>query len=348
MRYDELYEMIVRHNSDELEGSAIVAFKDSIWIIPTDLDGDALDNLVNSIDTHTKFESDNDVQDVYELLSELNDSRKDILTGYIHDNMLTFSHEGGGHSPSSSPLVKKVVKQLKLDGVNKTTYNGYSDDEVSTEIYPEQLKGDLKGPFYHGTSSKSLMGIIKNGLQPKPENSRWNDQPGHYDFDYDDRVFLTNMFNTSVYHANRTKDIDNSVPVVIQFKDVPDHSLITLDYDMARMYSDDETLDRENYSHRASEHDYNKERRKKNSSIHSKTDINKMTGIFAYKGRVPAKMIDAIYIAVGTEDENNITTKEDCVRLSSASEVKEALEIIDLLGYYDPSFDPAEMEDEDY
>lgn len=341
---DKIYEMIVRHNSDELEGSAIVAYRDSIWIIPVDLDGDELDNVVNSIDTHTKNDSDVDVETVYDLISDLNDSRPDILAGYITDNMISFSDYNGGHSPQSSPLIKKVIKQLNLDGVTKSAF--VVDDNIDIHFHKDKLKGDLKGPFFHGTTTRYLRDIMKKGLVPKPENSRWDDEPGNYDFAYDDRVFLTNMFDVAAFHANRGKNNDGTVPVIIQFKDVPDHSLITLDYDMARMYSDDETLDKENYSHRATEHPFNKKRREKNHERHKKTNINKMTGIFAYKGRVPAKMIDAIYFPSGLDD-NNIYTKSDSFKITSASEVIKALEIIDLLGYYDPYYDPHEFEDED-
>jgi len=275
-----LTEMIV---NKEQSGNIIIAFRQWLWIV--NYNSDKYFEILNSIlsvhpqrDKLRKLISR--IDDIESLISWLNDYIPDVLCGCLinHGNTLQINQSSMTISLTTSPLVKKVARELGVKNVNYSYYDEDDEDAVLRKKV-KSLRGNLDVIWYHGTTSKYLYDILRLGLKPGERGSNYIDQ----DIVHDDIIFLAAKLDEAQHHAWHTVNRVGGHPIVLQVNKIPDKSLIIPDYDVDRLSSQNI------YNHFGSrEHD----------AIYS-TDSNramKDAGLIGYKGRIPASMFSAVIL----------------------------------------------------
>ena len=268
-----LSEMIVRRYDDD--GDTLIAFKDSIWVV------DEYDYDRNENGIHDEIEKI--AGRVPERLLDIADIRSDILVASYDSTGKTITIQGHdlGQHPETSKLIQKVAKQL---GIKSVDY-GNSSGDIDASYSPKELKGQLPEYGYHGTSLHRLRGILRTGLAAQ-NMGNWGS------IHTKGAIFFAVSDSVPRFHANRTAEKDQDIPVIIKFK-IPDQSKIFADYDVAS----------ELYGawnpHLPSEYSNSSTMPAKPSGItqHHKRPQNlwKNMGIFGYKGRISPSMFVEFY-----------------------------------------------------
>lgn len=205
-----------------------------------------------------------------------------VIFGYIDDDMLRITRTSlDAQSPITSPAIKKLVHELRLDGAVG------EDEEDEEEIFfpKREMKGDLPDYLYHGTSSEYLDSIMSKGLIGEESRSNWAESG----IAHNNLVFGTDHINReTIFHATRTARRTGGIAVILKLK-VPDKNNLVPDFDIAAELglSDDDVWntgyeDLENFHSRGSETHYPKK-------------LWKRMGIFGYRGRIPPSHIVKIY-----------------------------------------------------
>ena len=325
--------MMERHGDPE--GDTVVAHRGNIWRFSDSRNPQMLADIAQQTGID---ETDN----WHDIESDVMENRPDIFIGRITDDnyLHNSSYEEFSHG-AESPLIKKIVQFYKLDG-----YKSASDDEENEETYwSSELKGQSPDYAYHGTNSAALEGIIKYGLYPSEENStNWN-------FSFSDKIYLTTKENYAIYHANNSAHKQKSNPILIRVQ-IPDKNRITADYDVAKTYGMTDVADREGYTNQISQHtqSYDIQRTNKIQKHSPKTDFTKASGVFAYKGRIPAKFIQWIgYKNNYDQDPDSRLTKDEMQVIHDKNDWPEFVEMMNEYGYYDPVYlDELRREEEEY
>lgn len=140
-------------------------------------------------------------------------------------------------------------------------------------------------------------------------------------------VFFSSRFDEAAYHASHTTDRvmtkkrQTTVPVIIEFY-IPDKNKLVPDYDVAALAKGVRAPNQEFYA------DLQKEKKPRQLSLE--------TGIWGYKGRIPASFIKYVYVPklpfelIDKPDKMHYFTSKDYKRLSP----KTALKYLEQLDYY--------------
>lgn len=271
-----LNEMFIEGKRNLKDGAFILAYRSKIWVVQDAYD---LKNLSKKIQSSIKKETK------VKSINSIRDKRPDVLQGQYRDNgrqkiLEIYSGLNFQHNIHSSLLIKKVSQAL---GVEKVVY---SDSDHGGEVqseYTQNLQAKVPNWAYHGTSSKYLMSILKNGLQPKPDQTNFSSVV------HEDHIFLTLDPVKACFHAQIAAGDEYSPeynPIIFKVK-IPDPNLIQADYDV------DKQSGQTTYKKM-----YKKERDEKEKGIMpgDPTKLSKSFGIFAYKGKILPQHIEEVHV----------------------------------------------------
>ncbi len=229
-------------------------------------------------------------------------------------------------------------------GISRVVVNGYSYDCEDEEDahYAHEMSGNLPAIALHGTSSQHITDILRYGLRPDTEHGNWPIGK------FKGRVFLTVSRNKAVFHANHATQDERRArghPVVVKMK-IPDRMLIDMDFDIASAYygMDHDAVPRE-YAHaRDTSQGYHPGTPHRIRKFSPKTDFTRETGVFSYRGRIPAQYVVSVIVPVSSAAP---LSQENSVEV----QVKDFVENLDMFlewGFYDEvAFDEMRYEDEE-
>jgi len=303
-------EMIVRHNNPN--GDYVIAFKDSIWIV----DEDDMENPEVARKIADRI-GEMEIGDLYDLVERRPDA---IIARLDMDNnlMQMMGNETAQH-PTTSKLIKKIVKQLDLDQV--VTDSGQS-------IWKYEIKGKLPTEGFHGTTMKAMSSIMRKGLMAQSQGN-WNE------IHTEGVVFFTPNPAYAMYHAELNADKTGDIPVVVEFK-IPDGNKIVPDYDIASLLyhsQSDEVINTVYQNTNFPSSDYYGVRDK--VKVHQKRPENlyKDFGIFGYEGRIPASFFELIYSSLyPTQDDMSYEFDIDDYNRMSTKDFAEILKVYEEFG----------------
>lgn len=282
-------ELIVNSMSSNNQPS-IIAWKDKIFII--DKDTKDLTPVIEflkqtsyykryhgGLESKPSHPTEPDVDDVMDFAKELEDAvvgqwRKDEKELYLYTNNI---------NPSTSLLLRKVIKQL---GIHKVTRDTPDDKQLTT--HRKNIKGEIPDVLYHGTNSKYIENILQWGILPPGESgseSNWARQKiYHYEV-----IFLTSTQDNAFAYSYISARQNNAYPFVFQVR-IPDKNLFIPDFDAdpdreTQQYSNIEPCKNTTFSMRPS-----------TMSLH--------TGKFGYTGKISPQFIDWIYFKIGEHGEH--------------------------------------------
>ncbi len=293
-----LNEMFIEGKRSLKDGSFILAYRSKIWVFPDEQSMEqASKRMVSSIRKETVVKKFRGNRSDFE-------ERPDVLMAAFRiegDRKELHLSRGLNYNPrpEHSVLVKKVAQALGVTHVFQDSESGNDDVPVQTG---NLAKEQTPTWGYHGTSSKYLMGILKNGISPKPQQSNFDTVL------HDKTVFLTTDPSKAVFHS--TKAIQEEAPnksargygefrlrtddagnlkyqrVILRLK-VPDASLIVSDYDIDRegdqvTYTDMHTSKQSRAVHGTIPGDARK--------------VSMSLGVFGYRGRILPQHIESVFV----------------------------------------------------
>lgn len=103
------------------------------------------------------------------------------------------------------------------------------------------------------------------------------------------------------------------------------------------------SMDREGYTASLRPDEWDKSRVERIAKYDRGTNYTREIGIFGYRGRIPSSFFSSIYVADG----EGPLTDENAVQITNRTEMLKAIEMIEDLGSYDPSYQPEEDEEND-
>lgn len=318
MNFKEFYlnEMMVVGKKPQ-DGDYIIAFDKWIWAINDDMNINEQTRIIKQIIEQLKNDlGDEKTQDLdrlldsdaYDFVSELEEEISDVLVGLIEKRTLHLLNRYNQFDPKSSPLVKKVVNQLKLRTAS------YEEDMDSTQkrISKNKMIGKIPDIGYHGTTTDYLERIMAIGLRPRESESNYKKR-GIY---HDDLVFFSTRIGEAMHHAVHTANVVGGVPVILEFT-IPDKDLIIADYDIEKLTGSDR--------HYTGMGEPNK------NSISYNKDPDKLSrqfGIYGYKGNIKPVFIKKVYVS--KEGKNVYNIESDFQKMNP----KTALKYLNY-GYFD-------------
>jgi hypothetical protein len=235
------------------------------------------------------FENDDEIKDFsdfYDFFSE-KEHTLDFILGKIYDDTLyVFDFHSISPNPSTSILIKKIMKQFKLKFVERSNFEG---DSIVEYIEDNKIH-NLPEYLYHGTSIKYADKIMRFGLKPGESKSNFP----HVIEKYDNLIFLGPL-QKAVFHAVTTSAITDTDPIIFRVK-IPDQNKLYPDYDIDRFF------EQKYYSFKLKEMETKSE-----GDSFSKS---REAGFFAYIGRIPANNIVEILLAPNPEDIESITSND--------------------------------------
>lgn len=348
--FEILNEMIIR-TGKPIDGNTVVAFGAYIWMFNSGADQQDQDErkILKDIQEKTgirlrSIRQKNSTSDVNfeDVENEIRDNRPDILLASIYNNQLYIRDTTSQHFPASSPLVKKVMKQLGLYKVTISRSDWEGDDDEA-EFRTHELKGDIPDIVYHGTCTRYASSILRTGLRPT-DNANWMDQ----NLKFRDKIFLTADENNAMFHANRQAEKLNCAPVVIATR-IPDRNLITMDYDVATMFYGASPKTKKTGYHKeikaaAKNQSWRTKHVKTIQKFNPKTDFTKASGIFAYKGSIRPSFFVGFISTLSEEGHLSLSNKG--FEFDNIQEFKKALEMYDHHGFYDSDYQPEDDEED--
>lgn len=305
------------------DGDYIIAYKEYLWTFSermntplSDLDERIYDEMKEILSHfHIEIEEDMDYTDVVDMIRETQHSVLFIIGNVVGNSLYISGEDNYRHSTASKTLLK-VMDELNLSTVVVSSYLVSEEgDEIISEFRhaKEELLEPLENKsFFHGTNMKYALSIIKKGLIPKPEQTNYRNIKHH------DKVFVTLNPERSQFHAYTAANEKESVPVILKLK-IPDVTKLVLDYDVAV-----ELYGREHYQTMKLDYDDVHSIATNGDSWHpeltdlvpkddlaqvqDKSSLNTKLGVFGYKGRIPATMIEEIWTS---EDNIQLYVLED-------------------------------------
>ena len=308
----------------------VIAYGKDVWLFQSDEDVQA---AYPEIAKDLELDEDASVSDFYELQEEVQEyERSDILFGRIEDGELQLfdSTSTFKRDPRSSILIKKLVKELGLQGVSQYASDG-DGEEIRASKYT--IKGEIGDTAYHGTSSDYLEGIFKLGLVPGEKKTNFEG------ISHPDAVFISTRMDKAVFHANHTAKKTGGDPVIIEMK-IPDKNLLIPDYDVDVGAGDTGCYD---YICKVTREKAGKYSKMKGDSF----SLSKEFGIYGYKGRIPASFMKAYHISMNAQEEGTEYSTIDDFTEATPEEAKTYLYTKENYGYgslEDDDFD----DDDDY
>jgi len=264
--------------SGDLDGAQwLVAYKDKVWLFPDEDLGYARGAIEHALHQQELETIDNVVQ--------VAEEDPGVIVGRLQNKILyIYGQSNFAPDPRTSIALKKIVSQLKLKGVEKST-----GDDSSELIKKSKIKGTLPDTVYHGTSSKYLRKILSTGLRAAESGTNYPNAISHSDL-----VFFTSRPDEAKYHAVHTVDhlagrtnvrrqfsSPMTIPVILEMS-IPDKDKVVPDFDVSALSSDEKPLSPSGYKA------LQKEKIPRQQS--------QETGIFGYRGRIPASFIKYVYV----------------------------------------------------
>jgi len=266
---DLMRELLV--SGDVKTAQYLVAYKEKVWLLPSE---DVPPRTAVEISKALNILPTFDVHGIRDHAEE----NLDVVIGSLNNRILYIYGAGSlTLDPKTSLILKKIVHQLKLKGVERA-----ADD--STELTKKsKIKGALPDVVYHGTSSKYLRKILSTGLRPGESESNYPKVISHQDL-----VFFTSRPEEAKYHAVHTADKRQNnvkehmdIPVILEMS-IPDPAKLVADYDVAALSAEEKPLSKVGYW------------ALQNKKIPRQQ--SQETGIWGYRGRVSANFIKYVYI----------------------------------------------------
>lgn len=292
---------IIDHRADKDDSYTVLTFGPYLWLLDTDI-GDAQEAA--------RFLAKELPEDVSTQIEE-EGLGTDWLFGIVADNELYLQNLGMGHDPKSSLLVKKVVKQLNLGGVERQAHM-YDEDPEFTQ--PEDILGKIPSVMYHGTTSNALLGpsgILRVGLRPGSQmgKSNWQSQ-GVW---HDKVVSLISTIDQAKFHAlNAVSSAGGAYkggfPIIIGFN-IPDPKRIVADYDVD--YQTGMTTYPQQHKASQKQRGELSGRERQGRVGRGPRSTSSDVGVVGYEGRIPAKFIDGVtYFSPNEESWKQIESLE--------------------------------------
>lgn len=311
------------------KGEHFVAYKSHVFLLDPHsqgVDDPIVRQMANFLGTDSKY------IDTHDYLSNLRDTRPDILQGQIKDSLITLQTDNFQHGTGSS-LLKHVMRAL---GVTNVEYQ--NSEEVYREHSDWQITGELPEYMFHGTTSQHAIRILRFGLQPGESTTNYPGRGPHGNISHDDVIFLAEDVDTAAHHATHTtqQGFPDIFPVIFRFK-VPDQSLLVSDYDVEIMYDESFEGNIYNNTYKAPQDEFD-------ASIKEEPfDFSKKVGVMGYRGRIPANFIVDIMIRPEGGEYYNYSG-EEWISVT-ADQLQQALEFEDATMY---AYEPEEDEYEEY
>ena len=275
----------------------VLAFDKWIYLFGKETNKKLFLDIIKKIPSIEDWDKYEDIQDNYDFLTVLKEEVPDVLVGYINGKNLNLLSIGSfTPDPRSSPLIQKVLKQLKLNSVS------YTEDLESTEtkVTKKKTTSTIPDIAYHGTSSIYLNSILSKGLMAGESDSNYAKQ-GIY---HPDLVFFSTRIGEALHHSLATAQQKKGVPVILEFK-IPDKDQIIADFDLEKLTGKDIYYGNvQGNSSRMSS--YQKDPNK----------LSKHFGIYGYKKRIPSSFISAVWIPKDLNSVNPSLELVDFVKTS--------------------------------
>jgi hypothetical protein len=329
--FKEFFQLIneMRERFPESEGRNIIAHRGNIWRfedVPSE-------SMQTDIIEHIGIEQDD--KEWYDVEQYIIEERPDVFIGNItSDKYLESKSWNEFTHSSSSPLIKQLINHFKLYGFRIDDEEGYP----LQQYHRSELKGQYPDVAYHGTNIKALQQIIKYGLNPSEGNS------SNWPFRFNDKIYMTVNKNLAIFHANNSANKQKSQPILLKIR-IPDKNKITIDYDVAKTYGLEADSDEEGYGQRIKQHTSSHDiKRMDQIKKHSaKTNFTKVSGVFAYKGRIPVKFIE--WIGYKNDEELGLNNNNLQV-LQDKDQWPKFVEMMDNFNFYDPDYEEETYEEQ--
>ena len=260
-----------------------IAFRGDLWLFE-DLSDEEIEEIHRTIvSNHPEGKDlpDYTVRDQHDLMQWVQETILDSFVGsWDSRRRVIFTNTEIGPSPTSSPLIKKVVDALGARSIRHETQVMYGDDDWewrNIKYTKKQIRGEIPDNMYHGTSTEYLPGIFKLGLAPGESQTNYPTIVHHYD-----KVFLTAKFEEALYHAIHTSGKVGGFPTVLEFK-VPDKNLLVPDYDA-------------DVSAIGSDPMYPGSNDKRSWASVGPMKASKHAGLFGYWGTIPVRNLKSVYL----------------------------------------------------
>lgn len=299
LRYQDLItELRKVGDTSELEGKTFILASDGYVFVFDDSE-----NIADEFNSRY-FKPEDDAygisadMDMYDLYRHFEDyvftGSEYFIVGKIENN-IAFVHTERETDPDSilNKEVKKLVKELNLDGIMTADTVYYDDNDLEVEEFVsrndviDSVVGD--GIFYHGTSLEVFDSIMKKGIYHTGNSTNFGNIVHE-----ENTVFVTTKYKKALFHAIHSAKKTNSAPVVIKLK-IPEPYRLILDYDIA--------IDKYGIKHPLVQqlgYDYvfnntgatqwievEPKFEEEWKNIIDKSSYNTKAGIFGYKGRIP-------------------------------------------------------------
>lgn len=323
---DILLEMVVRYRAPD--GSMVIAHRDSLWVLSED-DDDTPAAVLDDIRRRTGLVGTT----MRGLLDNARDSRPDIVTGYVEGGVLfVYAYHSAAHQ-QTNPQLRKVMQALGLHELRVGDTDSNADDIETT--FDIGAVGQWPSTFYHGTSTRYLALILRQGLRPT-RNSNWKR------VNFRDRIFLTSHMQYALSQANsQTSGGERDKPILIETR-IPDPAKIMPDLDvMATFYGKQHpSAQATGYSRKIKTQKWDRERIKNIARYSPGTDWTRSTGIIAYRGAIRPTFFTTVYFP----GEEGSMTPDNAVPVDARDRDKlwTALDMVEDFGFYDPSYRPEE------
>ena len=260
-----------------------IVYKDNLFIVD---DSSDLDKLAPYFVEHPQMDRCGDwgnpfnaVEDFDEFINRMMEFAPDILVGrYDKGEKTIYLNTNQQFSPTSSLLLKKVVKQLGIKHVTKAEFDG-EGDEVEQGYSKKKILGRVPDIIYHGTTSKYLGNILRYGLKPNESDSNFRQQKIYNP----NEVFFAADFNISQFYAFNARGLNGGIPIILQMG-IPDKDLLKPDFD-----ADTSSTQPQYYAHKGG---LGRQGRSDMSSV----GLSREQGKWGYSGRIPASFIQWIYV----------------------------------------------------
>lgn len=271
-------------------GENVVAFKDKIYLFDyTEWDKTSsifLKELAGYFPR--EFPENPEFDDFDEFIEYLEREVKldyQILTGFVDENNKLYIYNSDTYDSHSnySVLLNKVVKELSKYGVS------YEEHDVLRQL-KTPVRKEIPDVVYHGTGSAYIKDILKYGVKPV-DFSNWS-------IKNEGLIFFSSKPKVAKFHANNIYyNLSKSdFPIIVEMT-IPDPAKLVPDYDLFL----EVTHGRSHFNLKKVYDMYIE-----NPSIMYKTgnekDARKVlsamrdSGVYGYKGRIPAEFIKAIWI----------------------------------------------------
>ena len=350
LNHTRLDELFMRHRSEG--ANEIIAHRQNVWLYNYDEEDEVLQDVEQFVGT-----------DDMGYLRE----RPDVVTGTFDGSTLFLNDLEIGMDPQISTYIKKLAQFLGAHEVEQLqSYYSRSEQEVEFERrYPVyQIGQRVPDEALHGTNTEALPEILRFGLDPQRGTGNWEEDRYGSPVGKFELVFLTVRPASAIFHAEGSahKRGRGAAPVVLRVK-IPDKNLIGPDYDVAMATGlDPDLADHLGFTGSAGwHHQMDQEHitdQQKLVMAKSGQRVWQQTGLFSYRGRIPANHI--VGIEADLSGDEGIVDPESMYGSTmydfgtDIEEFKRAFELYQDHGYWYPDMEAEleeledEEEDEDY